>query len=154
MSAFPSPEHKIILLTQLRTLGVKTVEVAFSGGGDSGDIDDVNAYDNDNVDINLTAHHLDWPEESSIHDPDTNAWITEVKTVTKSLDDILKDVTFDALAASGLDWYNNDGGQGSLLIDFNKSPPEISLDVGINFTTTEDHTIDLNEEDDDAPMSP
>lgn len=154
MSAFPSPEHKIILLTQLRTLGVKTVEVTFSGGGDSGSIDDVNAYDNDNADVNLTPHYLDWPEESSRNDPDTNAWITDVKVVTKSLDDILKDVTNSALEESGLDWYNNDGGQGSLLIDFNKSPPEISLDVGINYTTTEDHTINLNEEDEDAPMSP
>lgn len=154
MSAFPSPEHKIILLTQLRTLGVKSVEVTFSGGGDSGSIDDVNAYDNDMKDVNLTAHHLDWPEESSRNDPDTNAWITDVKVVTKSLDDILKDVTNSALEESGLDWYNNDGGQGSLLIDFNKSPPEISLDVGINYTTTEDHTINLNEEDEDAPMSP
>ena len=154
MSAFPSPEHKIILLTQLRTLGVKSVEVTFSGGGDSGSIDDVNAYDNDNADVNLTAHHLDWPEESSIHDPNTNTWITEVKVVTIPLDEVLKRVTNDALAESGLDWYNNDGGQGSLLIDFNKSPPEISLDVGINYTTTEDHTINLNEEDEDAPMSP
>lgn len=154
MSAFPSPEHKIILLTQLRTLGVKSVEVTFSGGGDSGSIDDVNAYDNDMKDVNLTAHHLDWPEESSIHDPNTNTWITEVKVVTIPLDEVLKRVTNDALAESGLDWYNNDGGQGSLLIDFNHSPPEISLDVGINYTSVEDHTIDLNEEDDDAPMSP
>jgi hypothetical protein len=154
MSAFPSQEHKIILLTQLRTLRVKAVEVAFSGGGDSGDINSIDAYDSDMKDVNLTKHYLDWPEESSRHDPDTNAWIHEVKVVTKSLDDILRDVTFDALAASGLDWYNNDGGQGSLIIDFNQSPPEIKIDVGINYTTTEDHTIDLNEEDDDAPMSP
>jgi hypothetical protein len=154
MSAFPSPEHKIILLTQLRTLKVKTVEVTFAGGGDSGSIDDVNAYDNNNADVNLTVHHLDWPEESCRHDPDTNSWITEVKVVTIPLDEVLKRVTNDALSASGLDWYNNDGGQGSLTIDFNKSPPEISLDVGINYTTTEDHTIDLNEEDEDAPMSP
>jgi hypothetical protein len=153
MSAFPSPEHKIILLTQLRTLGIKTVEVVFSGGGDSGDIDEVNV-DSNNTYINLTAHQLDWPEESCRHDPDTNAWITEVKVVTIPLDEVLKRVTNDALAASGLDWYNNDGGQGSLTIDFNKSPPEISLNVGINYTTTEDHTINLNEEDDDAPMSP
>lgn len=154
MSAFPSPEHKIILLTQLRTLGVKTVEVAFSGGGDCGSIDSVDACDNNNDNVNLTTHHLDWPEESCRHDPDTNAWITDVKVVTIPLHEVLKRVTYDALAESGLDWYNNDGGQGSLIIDFNKSPPEISLDVGINYTTTEDHTIDLNEEDEDAPMSP
>lgn len=154
MSAFPSPEHKIILLTQLRTLGVKTVEVAFSGGGDSGDIDSVSAYDNNMKDVDLMVHHLDWPEESSRHDPDTNSWITEVKVVTIPLGEVLKRVTNDALAESGLDWYNNDGGEGVLLINFNHSPPEIRLNVGINYTTTEDHEIDLNEEDEDAPMSP
>ena len=154
MSAFPSPEHKIILLTQLRTLGVKAVEVAFSGGGDSGSIDSVSAYDNNMKDVDLMVHSLDWPEESSIHDPNTNTWITEVKVVTESLDHILRNVTNDALAESWLDCYNNDGGEGVLLIDFNHSPPEIKLNVGINYTTTEDHEIDLNEEDEDAPMSP
>jgi predicted phosphoadenosine phosphosulfate sulfurtransferase len=154
MSAFPSPEHKIILLTQLRTLGVKTVEVTFSGGGDSGSIDDVNAYDNDMKDVDLMVHSLDWPEEVSTLDTTTKTWVHTEHISLKSLDHILRNVTESALAESGLDWYNNDGGQGSLLIDFNKSPPEISLDVGINYTTTEDHTIDLNEEDEDAPMSP
>lgn len=154
MSAFPSPEHKTILLTQLRTLGVKTVEVDFSGGGDSGDIDNVNVYDNNMKYVDLTVHSLDWPEESSTLDPITKTWVHTERTSLKSLDHILRNVTYDALAASGLDWYNNDGGEGALVIDFNKSPPEIRLNVGINYTTTEDHEIDLNEEDEDAPMSP
>ena len=154
MSAFPSPEHKIILLTQLRTLGVKTVEVAFSGGGDSGSIDSVNAYDNNMKDVDLMVHSLDWPEEVSTLDTTTKTWVHTEHISLKSLDHILRSVTNDALAESGLDWYNNDGGEGVLLIDFNHSPPEIKLNVGINYTTTEDHEIDLNEEDEDAPMSP
>ena len=68
--------------------------------------------------------------------------------------EIIKQVTFDALEESGMDWYNNDGGQGYLTIDFNHSPPEIDLELGINHTATTDYSFSFNEEDEDAPMSP
>ena len=154
MSAFPSPEHKIILLTQLRTLGIKTVRVEFSGGGDSGDIDAIEALDASGSHINITQHMLDWPQNQSTHDPDTNSWITETNVKAQELHEIIKQVTFDALEEAGMDWYNNDGGQGNLTIDFNQSPPEINLELGINHTETTDYLFSLNEEDEDAPMSP
>ena len=151
---FPSPEHRTILLTQLRTLGIKIVRVDFSGGGDSGDIDSVITVDANGNHINISNHMLDWPENSSRHDPDTNAWITDTTIKAQSLDKILEQVTLDALGEAGMDWYNNDGGQGSLTIDFNQSPPEINLEVGINHTATTDYSFSFNEEDEDAPMSP
>jgi hypothetical protein len=154
MSAFPSKEHKTILLAQLRTLGIKKTTIGFSGGGDSGDIDSVEAVTTDGRHIDINKHMLDWPEVRGRHDPDTNAWIEETKIKTMSLDKILEQLTLDTLQDLGIDWYNNDGGQGSLTIDFSRSPPEINLDVGINHMVTEDYTYDLNEEDDDAPMSP
>jgi len=151
---FPSKEHRTILLTQLRTLGIKTVRVEFSGGGDSGDIDVIEALDGDGNHVSITQHMLDWPQNQSRHDPDTNAWITETKVKAQELHEIIKQVTFDALEESGMDWYNNDGGQGYLTIDFNYSPPEIDLELGINHTATTDYSFSFNEEDEDAPMSP
>jgi hypothetical protein len=151
---FPSPEHRTILLTQLRTLGIKTVQVDFSGGGDSGDIDSAIALDAGGNHIDINKHVLDWPENSSRHDPDTNSWITDTKIKAQPLDKILEQVTLDALDEAGMDWYNNDGGQGTLTIDFNRSPPEIDLELGINHTATTDYSFSFNEENEDAPMSP
>jgi len=151
---FPSPEHRTILLTQLRTLGIKIVRVEFSGGGDSGDIDAIEALDGNGSHISITQHMLDWPQNQSRHDPDTNSWITDTNVKAQELHEIIKQVTFDALEEAGMDWYNNDGGQGSLTIDFNYSPPEINLELGINHTATTDYSFSFDEEEDDAPMSP
>jgi len=47
-----------------------------------------------------------------------------------------------ALERTGLDWYNNDGGQGTFRIDLDAgNEPIVSLDVGINYIETNDHSF-------------
>jgi len=119
---FPSPKHRAVFLTTLRTLGVSKLVVTFSGGGDSGDIESVDANE------------------------EYKTWTEVTKEGLMSIEEIAKELTFKALENEGLDWYNNDGGQGTLEIDFSTSPPTIQLDVGINYMSTEDHSFNLNEE--------
>jgi hypothetical protein len=143
---FPSPKHRAVFLTTLRTLGVSKLIVTFSGGGDSGDIESVDAYNADQTAaIQLTAK-IPWSSDESCFDEEHRTWTEVTKEGLMSIEAIAKELTFKALEDQGLDWYNNDGGQGSLEINFSTSPPTIQLDVGINYTSVEEHTFDLNEE--------
>lgn len=138
---FSSEEEKIALLTQLNLLGVKEVEVEFSGGGDSGQIDSVMYSDT----------HGDWHQIPN----DLISWTKqaygeqEAKPERMTLNDVLEDLCYRALDKCGLDWYNNDGGQGNLVIDFNETPPEIKLNVSINYTSTEDHEFVIQGEEEE-----
>ena len=136
---FPSNEEKQKLLTQLNLLGAKQVYVEFRGGGDEGQIESV--YYQDRQD-----NHLEIPK-------DMISW-TQIAYGNKTLEpkemtlvDVLEDLCYRALDGTGLDWYNNEGGQGSLVIDFTESPPKTSLNVGINHMSTEDYDYELDEED-------
>ncbi len=136
---YPSNEEKQKLLTQLNLLGAKQVFVEFRGGGDEGQIESV--YYQDRQD-----NHLEIPK-------DMISW-TQIAYGNKTLEpkdmtlvDVLEDLCYRALDGTGLDWYNNEGGQGSLVIDFTESPPRTSLNVGINHMSTEDYDYELDEED-------
>ena len=138
---YPSNEEKQKLLTQLNLLGAKQVYVEFRGGGDEGEIESV-YYNNRN------DEHLEIPK-------DMISWTQVVYgdkpklTKEMSLVDVLEDLCYRALDGTGLDWYNNEGGQGSLVIDFTESPPKTILNVGINQTTTDDYEYDLNDNDEE-----
>jgi hypothetical protein len=150
MSLFPSKFHRDLVLTQLRTLGVVNVEISFSGGGDSGSIDAARCCDANNKVIDLPDTKFDWPRERTTFDTNLTTghpWKRETYVEKLTLAQILEALTNDALEEQNLDWYNNDGGQGSLTIDFTQSPPDIQLNVGINITTTEDHEFNFSDEE-------
>lgn len=145
MSLFPSKFYKDVVLTQLRTLGVVKVNVYFSGGGDSGDIDEPSLRDSQGRPIKPPKELIEWPTEEHVFS--NNTWGTKQKLTNLSLIDILKMLTEDALDEENIDWYNNDGGQGSFTIDFSCSPPAIELDVGLNTTSTKDFKFNFSDED-------
>lgn len=138
---FANEQEKTTLLTQLNLLGAKRVVVTFQGGGDDGQIDEVYMIDNNEA-------YIDIPD-------DMIAWTTltygnqQSEQKQTKLVDALEDLCSRALDNTGLDWYNNDGGQGNLVIDLKESPPNIKLNVGINHTTTDDYEYDLNDEEEE-----
>lgn len=137
MEIFPSEERKEQLLAIMTRLGTASVEVNFCGGGDSGEITDVNLLRADRTPIDISAESLDWEEESSLFE--AGEWKRTITTKRFTLSEALRAVTYVALDHSNLDWYNNEGGQGYLLMDLTKTPPLIELDVDINITDTENH---------------
>lgn len=158
---FPSEEHRAELLMRLKLLGVSEITVGFSGGGDSGSIEDVMAVSADGGGVDLENQpSMSWVKETSTHNRATHRWDKHYVSVDLSLKDILIQMTEQALEEASLDWYNNDGGQGYLAIDFTMSPPDIRLEIGINRIETDQHlfrfsgTGELEREDDDAPTSP
>ena len=148
MSVFQSKEQKDLFMTLLKVLGGHKVEVAFDGSGDSGSIDYVTLLDQENKEIDLTNATFDWYEKSSGFE--AGKWLVQYKPYpAMPVKDILQNICENALEDSGHDWYNNDGGYGTLNIDLTTTPPAISLSVSIRYTHTNDYEIDLNEEDEE-----
>lgn len=141
-SIFPTQTDRDLLITRLRLLGIKQVKVSFQGGGDSGEVESVDAETGDGKPIDLEAETIDgWENQSSYIQG--GGWKRELKRSRMTLAQLLTNLTYDALQQSEHDWYNNDGGQGELTIDFTQSPPEIRIDIQINYTSTEDYEYKL-----------
>lgn len=138
---FANEQEKATLLTQLNLLGAKRVVVEFQGGGDDGQVDGVYLYDQNDDDIDVPNDMIAWTTQTYGGQ--------EAESKQTKLVDALEDLCSRALDNTGLDWYNNDGGQGNLTIDFKENPPSIKLNVGINHRTTEDYEYDLNDEEDE-----
>jgi len=152
---FPSKDKKKLLMTLLKIMGGAKVCVSFSGGGDSGNIDDAELLDAEGNPIDLKGAEFEWESEESYHDPEEGKWRMRSIVEIMPLNDILVKITEDTLESTDLDWYNNDGGQGQLSIDLTTTPPSIELEVGVNYTHTENHNFDFTEteEEENAPTS-
>ena len=113
------------LLLKLADLGVTGVKIFYSGSGDSGDIDDV-VYTR--------------TKEASFDDINTLNSFGENSLYLKELDYDLKDEISDFADQKILndieDWWNNDGGYGTMLIKIPSGKYEINNIIYI--TDTED----------------
>ena len=138
---FANEQEKATLLTQLNLLGAKRVVVEFQGGGDDGQVEGVYLYDQNGNDIDIPNDMIAWTTLTYGNQ--------ESEQKQTKLVDALEDLCSRALDDTGLDWYNNEGGQGNLTINFNDNPPSIKLNVGINHTTTDDYEFDLNDEEEE-----
>lgn len=143
---FPDPARKRLLMSVLRAMGGFHVQVAFAGSGDSGSIEDVDLLDSDGKPISLEGAEFEWHENGSTLNPLTNKWERTYEVKVMPMRDILQQITEDCLDMSGHDWYNNEGGQGSLEIDLSINPPEVRLNIGINQMHTEDYAYDYSDE--------
>jgi hypothetical protein len=99
-------EERTILAAAMMSLGVKTVLIRFSGGGDSGQIDD--------IEIDMHPGH----EEPAGLNKKLESW------------------AYKFLEGVGVDWYNNDGGQGEIEFDLTTTPAYFSAYVDQNYTET------------------
>lgn len=125
------------ILHKMRTWGVKEARVEFYGGGDSGQIEDV-SFDKEvpaacTVKIEEIKRNHVWVEE-------TQSYVYEVvkDKVEKTLEQALEHVTYELLEDAGIDWYNNEGGGGHLIIDLKGDEPGVNFHVYYN--VIESHT--------------
>ena len=88
------------LFAALKDAGVTNVEIRYDGGGDSGQVEDVE-YDGENITTDLND----------------------------KFDGDLQDLATHILEQHyDYDWYNNDGGYGNIRIDLEGDTPEITID--------------------------
>lgn len=145
---FPSEQHRAVLLTTLKTLGVTGVEVEFNGGGDSGGIEGV-TFKVGGKWVNDLPHTLVWPESGSSWDALHQCWEDWTKQESMPIKDIVEKIVYDALEATDIDYVNNDGGYGTFSVDLAANPPRISMSVHVRRTETDDFDFDYTNPSED-----
>lgn len=116
-----------LVLPVLIDQGVRLVEVSFDGGGDSGSIDDVDFMGGPPevraIGIRILKAVSTFKEDR---------WVNETEEVDVDLEEAIRNLTDDYLEETNVDWYNNDGGYGSLCI--HPEQGTVELDVNTRFT--------------------
>jgi hypothetical protein len=107
------------VLTQLKNQGYIGVSISFDGAGDEGSITGAKAFTEDFI--------LD------------EMYYTDFWQYEPEITEDLRDLGYDILSDSGYDWYNNDGGYGSIHISLLTG--EVKLDIRIRVTDTEDYLV-------------
>ncbi len=120
------------LLLKLADLGVTGIKIFYSGGGDSGDIDDVvyttikeAAFNNI---MNLSNHGED---------------VLYLANLDGELKDELTDFANEKILNDLEDWWNNDGGYGVMIIKIPSGEYEIANTIYVTDTEEFEHDGDL-----------
>jgi hypothetical protein len=111
---------RLLILTNLKDLGIAKVEVTFSGSGDSGDIDEVNFYTINDLDVSSEII-TDFNNKSGIN-------------IDNELRDFAYELIEEKVNTVG-DWVNNEGGFGNITINVE----EKTYDLNYSQRTTEEH---------------
>lgn len=94
------------LAIEMQAAGVNKVHIEFAGGGDSGSIDTIQIE------------------------------MAEGFTEPDDLKERLENFAYAWLDGTGIDWYNNEGGQGHIEFDLTSVPPAFSANVDVNETVS------------------
>lgn len=119
------------VLPILREHGLKEATVAFDGSGDSGSI---SSLEYDAVDFDGNVVEVDVITLESRFE-EGRGWVRTYKTSRKSINDAIRDLTYDYLEEADVDWYNSDGGYGELVI--NVVEGTFTLDVKVRVVESE-----------------
>ena len=120
------------LLLKLADLGVTGVKIFYSGGGDSGDIDDV-VYTTTKEAAFNDIMNLSTYGEGILHLADLDG----------ELRDDLIDFANEKILNDLEDWWNNDGGYGVMIIKIPSGEYEITNTIYITDTEEFEHDGDL-----------
>lgn len=111
------------VLPVLQAQGTKEVTVSFDGSGDSGSIWDIRfdpAWEGDEPIVSIVNVHCEY-------DHDAKRWIQSTGLEDVPLKEAISALTYDYLEETDVDWYNDDGGYGDLII--NASAGTVALNV-------------------------
>jgi hypothetical protein len=128
------------LIHVLKTIGIKKVRVHYSGSGDSGAVDAIDAYtDEKKLD---TATDIDaWfrDTEASIPIRVDNILLKDKDVL---LTDILEDFSYKTLDEAQVeDWCNDDGGYGVLTINVDNDKIHILHSVYVIHTEKQEYDL-------------
>lgn len=138
---FPTKQLRDELLAKMRTLGVFKVSIEFHGSGDSGNFEEARAVNSEGEEVAISDIKMNWPVRQTVWMANNRPKHT-TNLELMSLSQIIEHLANGALDREGIDWYNNDGGQGTFTINFKESPPGIYLDVGQNYMETNEYAFE------------
>jgi hypothetical protein len=111
------------LMLRLRDLGIVSIYAEFSGGGDSGAIDNINYHVSD-----CTINNIFAVENKELHSD-------------------VDDYCYTLIQGGKIeDWYNNDGGHGTLSIDTKTGEYEIDVNIEYRSYSTHNHEGNIIED--------
>ena len=120
------------LLLKLADLGVTGIKIFYSGGGDSGDIDDI---------VYTTTKEASFDDIKNLTSYGEN--LLNLQTLDDELSDKIKDFANEKILNYIEDWWNNDGGYGTMLIKIPSGNYEISNIIYVTDTEEFQHDGDL-----------
>jgi hypothetical protein len=120
------------LLLKLADLGVTGVKIFYSGGGDSGDIDDVVYTTTKEAAFNNIMNLSNYGEG-----------ILYLADLDGELRDDLIDFANEKILNDLEDWWNNDGGYGVMIIKIPSGEYEITNTIYVTDTEEFEHDGDL-----------
>ena len=116
------------LLPVLRDQFVQSVVVSFDGSGDSGAIDSIFYLPQRIYELpDITVEHVVTSQQF-----DDGRWIRQREVEAVSMNKAIDALTYEYLEETQIDWYNNDGGYGELVIDVTDGT--VSLEVNVRYT--------------------
>lgn len=116
-------------LLKLADRGITGIKVSYDGSGDSGAIDGIRGY----TDENITLAELD----------DKSIWSLQDNSIDLSKDSILEAYLYDYLLEDIEDWYNNEGGYGTVCILVPSGEYNIENNVRVTNSIQYDHSGNL-----------
>ena len=120
------------LLLQLADLGVTGIKIIYSGGGDSGAIDDI-IYTTEKVTFLEDLESLDQYSED----------ILNLRDLSTSFYSDIEDFATSKLLDEIEDWWNNEGGYGTVLIAIPSGNYKINNNIYISNTEEFTHNGNL-----------
>ena len=120
------------LLLQLADLGVTGIKIIYSGGGDSGAIDDI-IYTTEKVTCLEDLDDLDQYGEN----------VLNLRDLSTSLYSDIEDFATSKLLDNVEDWWNNEGGYGTVLITIPSGNYTINNNIYFTETETYNHNGNL-----------
>jgi hypothetical protein len=120
------------LLLQLADLGVTGIKIIYSGGGDSGAIDEI-IYTTEEVTNLEDLDDLDQYSEN----------VLDLKDLSTSFYSNIEDFATSKLLDNVEDWWNNEGGHGTVLIAIPSGNYTINNNIYFTETETYNHNGNL-----------
>ena len=120
------------LLLQLADLGVTGIKIIYSGGGDSGAIDD----------IIYTTEEVTFLEDLDDLDPYSEN-VLNLRDLSTSFYSNIEDFATSKLLDEIEDWWNNEGGHGTVLIAIPSGNYTINNNIYFTETETYNHNGNL-----------
>jgi hypothetical protein len=94
------------ILFNMRLAGYGYVCINYSGSGDSGSIDE----------IYLVKKEYGSQDEEGVITISKSRWDMDVVYLPSDINDVIENAVDGRILSDGADWYNNDGGGGTLII--------------------------------------
>jgi len=149
MNETMSRKHELLkarqaqLVERMKSLGVERVEVDYDGSGDSGDIQGVSALKNADKGetIALAGQSIVVERLESVYDHEAKEYKRVPNQVTIGLEGALGDFATDFLSYLGIDWYNNEGGYGTVVLNVEDGEVKAEHYYRIESSEYSEHTL-------------